>query len=199
MFHSRPTMVGGLAFAQRLYGNLGEWYKDVHGRAQLVLSLDGAFVTLLAGSIIGNRDEIESATDVFAWETWVLLGLMALSFAISLFYAIRTLTPRNLFKRRIDSAYLDLRGDETEPPPPEVMWWSQFIWRVGWDWFRTRVKTMTDAEERDALSSQIFALSEHLNDKYRFLHRAYIGAGLAVVFLLAASASFVFHVARAPA
>jgi hypothetical protein len=199
MFHSRPTPVGGLEYARKLYGNIGEWYKDVHTRAQLVLSLDGAFVTLLAGSILGNRDEIKSATDVFGWETWVLLALMALAFATSLFYAIQTLTPRSLFRRRIDAAYTDIRGDLTTPPPPEVMWWPQFIWRVGWDWFHTRVETMTGADERDALSSQIFALSDHLNDKYRFLHRAYIGAGLAVVLLLAASASFVFHVARSTA
>src|SRR6476660_210956 len=86
----------GLEYARKLYANILEWYKDVHSRAQVILTVDGAFITLLAGSVLGKSDEIAAATDEFGPETWALLALTAVAFGLSLIWAIRTLTPRSL-------------------------------------------------------------------------------------------------------
>jgi hypothetical protein len=80
--------VPGLAYTKAFYGNLLDWYKDVQSRAQLALTLDGAFVTILSGVVFSKSDDLENAIKVFGIDTWVFLVLTGVSFLLSIMFAV---------------------------------------------------------------------------------------------------------------
>jgi hypothetical protein len=190
-------MVVGLTYTKDLYANVIEWYKDVHARAQLILTLDGAFVTLLSGAVVTKRVDLEAAAEAFGPETWIFLALMAVAFAASGACVILALMPRGLRWTNIRNKYRDFMQEDQEAgrkPPTSVMWWHQFIKEMGRIDFMRNAAKVGDQEERNALASQIVALSERLRWKYRLVYAGFIATAVAVLSLLLATTFYVVRV-----
>jgi hypothetical protein len=49
-FQSDPK--ASLNYSRRLYSNVVDWYKNAETKAQILLSLDGIFVSVLVGSLL---------------------------------------------------------------------------------------------------------------------------------------------------
>jgi hypothetical protein len=64
------------------------------------------------------------------------------------------------------------------------MWYSPFVKRLGRQQFLNDSALMGGREEQAALASQIFALSERLERKYRAIFVSYSFSGIALVALL---------------
>lgn len=62
-----------LEFAWRLHSSLQGWYATAEKKAQLILTFNGAFVTVLVGSIFGKVAEVQTVVKLFGPETWALL------------------------------------------------------------------------------------------------------------------------------
>jgi hypothetical protein len=189
--------VTGLAYTKALYTNIIDWYKDVQTRAQLLLTLDGAFVTILSGVIFAKGTDLQAATENFGLETWMFLGALGLSFGFSGLFTILALMPLGLNENRIWERFEktmqeDARAGRT--PPTSVMWYSQFVQRVGRDNFLRDSAKIGDREEQAALASQIFALSERLGRKYRWVFYGYVGAGAALLMLLLTVGSYLIRI-----
>jgi hypothetical protein len=182
-----------LEFARRLYESITSWYKETHGRAQIVLTVDGAFVTLLAGTIVGKPADMGATTSVFGPETWGALLLMALAFAVSGGCAIWALIPLRLSSKKIEDdfrALLETDRAKQRDPPSSVMWYSQFIVRVRSEDFIDWVSRIDLEDERNALAQEIHILSHRLTHKYQGVFAAYAATGVALLMLLIAAADY---------
>lgn len=68
--------------------HLGYWYSSAEAKAQLVLTVNGLFVTFLTAAALGTRADVVQATAVFGPETWAFLALMALCLALAILSAV---------------------------------------------------------------------------------------------------------------
>ena len=65
-----------LEYARRLYDNVLDWYKNADTKAQVVLAINGGFITFVGSSVFKKAEEVRSVTDSFDYVTWIILALM---------------------------------------------------------------------------------------------------------------------------
>jgi hypothetical protein len=184
-----------LDFTKHLYSNIIDWYKDVHSRAQQVLTLNGAFVSLLGAAILLKGADLSDVKGHFGWDTYVALAVMAVLFAGSGICAVAALMPLGLGRKRIGTTFEEfVRKDGNRNPAPSVMWWSQFIALQGRLKFVKRAARMTPTLHQEALASQIQILSKRLSYKYRFISAAFVLTAAALLALLWATVSYFANV-----
>jgi hypothetical protein len=174
-----------------------EWYKDVQSRAQLALTLDGAFIAILSGAIVAKSSDLVVTLNSFGWDTWVLLTGMAASFVLSILFSMLALLPFGFRRNEIDANFLRFRREDDDArrdPPTSVMWYSGYIKRLERAPFLRYSERMGSREHRAALASQIFALAERLERKYRWVFLGYACAGAGVLTMLLAVGSYLLHI-----
>jgi hypothetical protein len=77
-----------------LYDAVVAWYEHAERNAQLILTLDGVFLSFLAASAFKKSTDLRATTSHFGSETWVLLALMATSLIASIVSAVLALRSR---------------------------------------------------------------------------------------------------------
>jgi hypothetical protein len=133
-WRARPTEASGpggepagpaLEYARRLYANVLDWYKLADTKAQLLLTIDGAFITIIAGAIFGNPEATSDRARQFGPETWVLLAVSALALLASVACAALCLwsrtglgetSIRRVMRREL--GWTPTAGPATRPPWP---------------------------------------------------------------------------------
>src|ERR1700731_4421807 len=63
------------AYIRRVYANTREWYAVAETKAQLLLTVNGAFVTILFGVLFGKIGDVRDVTARFGPETWTFLSI----------------------------------------------------------------------------------------------------------------------------
>src|SRR4051794_21903634 len=89
-----PDEDSGMAardFARRLYDRVIAWEEAADRKAQLILTLDGVYLSWLVGSILAKPSDLRPITARFGLETWVLAALVALALVASIGCALRCL------------------------------------------------------------------------------------------------------------
>lgn len=191
----------GLDYTKALYANVVDWYKDVHSRAQHVLTVDATFLTVLGAVLVTKASDLGANTATLSGVTKVLLAIMALLFITSIVAAVIALTPRRLRNDKVRGDY-DKRRHEDQAahrtPPTSVMWYALFIDRFGRDEFMRHSQEIGDREYQAALASQIVTLAERLGLKYRCVFVGYATAASGLVFMLLSAISYVSDQPPAP-
>jgi hypothetical protein len=185
-------------YAKALYGNVIEWYKDVHDRAKQVVTLDGTFITILSGVIVLKGTDLKAVTDALGMDSIVALVVMAVAFVVSGTTALAALIPLWLQEEHIRKKYNELRGADGTIPAPSVMWYSQFIRQMDRAVFLDEARQMTKEYHAKALTSQAHTLSERLARKYRLVFTAFVAAGVAILALLYATGSYMVNASQLP-
>jgi hypothetical protein len=62
---SNPKLSHALDYSRRVYERTLEWYKNADAKAQVILTLDGAFSTFLTTSIFKAPDDLTKITQRF--------------------------------------------------------------------------------------------------------------------------------------
>jgi hypothetical protein len=60
-------------YLRRVYASTREWYTADETKAQLLLAVNGAFVTVLFGVLFSRSDDVRARADYFGLDTWILL------------------------------------------------------------------------------------------------------------------------------
>jgi len=94
-----------LEYSRRLYENMVDWYKAAELKAQVVLSLAGIFTSFLIASIFVKRSDVKEIVGVFAWHTWVALGLMTLALVGAIASAVMCLITRVMPRKEVRRRY----------------------------------------------------------------------------------------------
>ena len=129
-----------LAYAQHVFDNYMEWYKTADAKAQLILGLDGAFLTFLTGSAFAKGKDVTDMLHKFGVETWILLSLMCAAMAISMFSALACLWSRVYKEREIAALVSPMtqRSGRKKSYSADVMWFFQMVHALKKDVFEHR-------------------------------------------------------------
>ena len=177
-----------LEYARRLYENVLRWYETAERKAQVVLTVDGVFLGLLTASFTSNVADLRGVVTAFSAATWVFLTIALVLLLTSLLSAVRCLWSRHIYgpgQRRA------ARSARPVPSDAERMWFFEMIAEKEYAEFVSEARGMDALQEIDALTGQVWRLSNIVSDKHAWANRAFAATGLALVAFTVAAASYV--------
>jgi hypothetical protein len=197
---SDPKNMSGssLEYTRRLYDNVIEWYKNADTKAQVILTLDGAFLAFLTNSVFMDPDDLALITQRFTSDMWLLLSLMCLCLASSIVCALLCFWSR-LYSRADATILIGQTGPpapDTAPYSEHVMWFFQLIPYLDQAKFGRELQGIDEHFETAALASQIHKLAGNVSKKHYWANRAFLLAVFSLLFFLVFSARYVFTLAR---
>jgi hypothetical protein len=173
-----PVPGPALEYTRRLYANVLQWYDSAERKAQIVLTVDGVFLGLLAASFTSSVGDLRGVVDAFGVLTWIALSIALAMLLGSLLSAVWCLRSRQV------------HGPATESPA-ETMWFFRMIAAKQQVEFMTQARAVDEAMETDALSSQIWRLSTIVAEKHKWANVAFASTALALFAFALAAASYV--------
>jgi hypothetical protein len=173
-----PSPGPALEYTRRLYANVLAWYESAERKAQIVLTVDGVFLGLLTASFTSNVDDLRAVVDAFGALTWIALAVALLMLLASLLSAVWCLRSRHVYAP----------GTESQA---ETMWFFEMIAAKQQTEFMTQARAVDERMETDALSSQIWRLSNIVGAKHQWANIAFASTALSLFAFALAAASYV--------
>lgn len=189
---SNSEISASLDYARRLFERIIDWYKTADSKAQIILTLDGAFLTFLTTSVFKNPDELTRIIQRFNFFTWLFLGLMCVCLILSIISALMCLWSRVwLFSKR-DAALVSekTRIKDAERYSPNVMLFFKTISWLDHDKFQSQLADVDEEFEIKALASQSYLLSRRVNAKHLLVNLGFVLSGASLIFFLAGGMSY---------
>ena len=187
----------GLEYARALYERVIAWYESAERKAQLILTLDGVFLSLLTGSLLSKPDDLRPIIDTFGPDTWALFALMCVALVGSIGSAVSCLYSR--IYRDTDLARFreqyDVDVDDPESYAPQAMWFFQEVAALKPEHVRARLRKAEPGFELDALAVQAVMLAGRVVQKHRLVNIGFILAGAVLVLFLLTGISYAARVA----
>jgi len=181
-----------------------DWYKVADAKGQLLLTLDGAFVTIVATTVFAAPDELDSRLKVAGPIGQTLIVLAAGSIAFSIVCALLCL------HSRISSSQLTrITHDEMAVRPSDASTYHAGI--AGWfghiatisksklpatasgtagPILATYLQGIGRDQERTVLALGIVALSSNVLEKHRWVNRGWLLAGVSLLALVGFGLSY---------
>jgi hypothetical protein len=192
----QPTGAPGVTYLRSVYADVFEWYKIADVKSQLILTLDGALITVATGLVLANPSQLATRDRRFGWETWMFLTISSLALTMSVVCAVKCLYSR------LDNASLHiLRRHNVDPEKgvtyvPAIAYWFGTIAKLDPQSAVSYLKTAprTSEFEIDALANEIVAFSHNVLDKHRWANRAWLLSSVSLIALFATGASYLVRV-----
>lgn len=187
---SPPSSSLALDHARRLFDNCTDWYKSADSKAQVLLTLDGAFLAFLTGSVFGKPGDAVQVVHKFGVDTWILLAVMCAAMTVSIFSAIRCLWSRTYPERELKERIAKAAPDK-DGYPPQVMWFFQFIHALDSEIFTKRLLNTDEQFAIKVLASQIVELSRTVLEKHSWINRGFASAAISLIAFMGVLVSYV--------
>jgi Pycsar effector protein len=184
-----PLPTAGLEYARRMYDRVIDWYKVAESKAQLILTVNGVFVSVAFGVSAGASSADRSANA--GPETWAFLGIGALARCASITCAAICLQSRHQFNRKTDFAQLRVDPDDRSTYRPEALWYFGHIAELPRDEVVARLRTADEDFELAALTYNVHGLAVVVLRKHRFINAGWALTALGLIALATAATSFV--------
>jgi hypothetical protein len=181
-----------LDYSRRLYEMIIDWYKNADSKAQIILTLNGAFVAFLTSSIFKNPDELLKLTNKFSGFTWLFLSLMCVCLVGSIVCALTCLWSRIAFSAERDEMILSEIENlkEAGEYSPNLMLFFKTIAMLDAEKFQTQLTKIDTEFEIKALASQIYLLSKRVYAKHLLVNYGFASVGGALIFFLLGGISY---------
>jgi hypothetical protein len=182
-----------------LQDSLRYWYQTADTKAQVVLTINGLFLTVLAGSILTRRDDVARTVTVFGPETWVLLAGTAAGFVASIFCAVMCLAPRGVQpqRERRDFDRYGVEPNQVDTYKPEVTVFFALVAQLQPEQFAKRMRSIDKQFVVNALASDTVVWSREILHKHRWVERAFIFTAITLGFFMCVAASYVIRISLA--
>jgi hypothetical protein len=180
-----------LDYARRVYAETVEWYRIADSKSQLILTLAGVFISILAGAVFSSPREVGERTAIFGLESWLFLATAGLSVSAAIACAVVCLRSRLRNARASSAACFRVHND---PPTyaANATWWFGTIARLDPSAYERQIGSIRDdGFQLESVTSQIPILADHVLMKHRWVNRGWSCLGLALVAVLATAASYV--------
>ncbi len=189
---SNSEISPALDYARRLFERIIDWYKTADSKAQIILTLDGAFLTFLTTSVFKNPDELSRIIQRFNSATWLFLALMSVCLVGSIISALMCLWSRVWLSSKRDAVLVreKMKLDEAENYSPNVMLFFKTISWLDHDKFQSQLPHVDNKFEIAALASQSYLLSKRVNTKHLLINLGFVLAGASLIFFLAGGISY---------
>lgn len=187
-----------LEYINAVYAHVEHWYENADRKAQIVLVLDGAFLSFITSQAFTKAANLQAITVCFGPETTSLLALMALSLAASILSAITCLHPRlhaergkteSMLKGEID------KRDTAEPIPARLSWFFGYLAQLDQERVARQLQNVDDSFAAEALAHEAAKFSRNVLQKHIWADRAFLFASSSLIFLLLATASYWWRIA----
>jgi hypothetical protein len=193
---SDPASPPSLAYVRRVYANVFEWYRIADSKAQLLLTIDGIFITVLATNAFSKPQEAVERTDRFGWETWMLFGLTGLAVVASVCCAAMCLRSRlsnSQIDKHIRDYFVGVKPSDPGTYTSKVSFWFGTLAVLKEEGVEAVLRGADAEFEVDALTSQVWHLSRNVLSKHRWVNRGWLLAAASLVSLAAAASSYLLR------
>lgn len=189
---SESEQSDALAYSRLVFERVIDWYKNADSKAQIILTVDGVFLTFLTTSIFKNPDELSKITQRFTAYTWIFLMLMCVCLIGSIISALMCLWSRILLSSKRDRVLMreKKRLGEAERYPPSVMLFFKTISWLDHDKFQVELASVNKEFEIKALASQSYLLSKRVYVKHLLINSGFVLSGASLIFFLASGISY---------
>ena len=176
-------------YLRHIYAMTRAWYTAAETKAQLLLAVNGLFVTVLFGILFGNSDDRHLGASSFGSGTWVLISLSAVALVIAIICAALCLWSLH---GRAKSEFDRLGVDPERPASytPEVLWYFGHIAYLKRRAVKERLRSVDRRFEIDTLSYHVVDLAHKVLRKHRYVNAGWAFTALALITLVGTGASF---------
>lgn len=180
-------------YINSVYSHVEHWYENADQKAQIVLVLDGIFLSFITSQAFTEAAELKVITECGGLTTIILIALMAVFLAASILSAIACLHPRlhtvrgeteEMLKEEIG------KSDTTDPIPARLCWFFGYLAQLDQERVANQLKQVDDSFAEEALAQEAAKFSHNVLMKHRWVDRAFLFAGSSLIFLLLAAASY---------
>lgn len=194
---SNPELSTALDYSRFVYTNVLDWYRNADLKAQIILTLDGAFVAFLTASLFKVPDDAAKITQRFTGYTWFFLTLMCLCLAASIVSALLCLWSRVFLLTKRDKILIREKtriSEGVHPYSPNVMLFFKTINWLDHDSFQEQLTTADTEFQIRALASQIYLLSRRTYVKHVLVNCGFMLAGASFILFLAGGMSYLVRI-----
>ena len=189
-----------LEYTRNLHKLVLNWYGNADTKAQILLTIDGAFLAFLTSSIFAKPAELSLIIDKFRVETWTFLGLMSICLVGSIMSALNCLRSRTYSARALQAMFDQLKEEKkfnlnnADTYGPEVMGFFQVISKLNEGQFVKKLSALDRDFIINVLGSQIRIISGNVYEKHHWVNIGFFLAGLTLVLFLGGGISYLLRI-----
>jgi hypothetical protein len=182
-----------LTYSRSVYASVMDWYKVADTKGQLLLTLNGIYITALSSIVIISPKDLVNRKASLTPVTWLFLGGAAAATVISILSAILCLHSRlsNSELDRIRDRFVEKNSAGRDTYRPAVTFWFGTIARMDKEIVMEMLQSADEAFELAALTEEIFLLAGNVLAKHRWVNRGWIAAGASLLLLLTSAVSVI--------
>ena len=188
---AQPQVEGDKAnveYLRHMYAMTRAWYTAAETKAQLLLAVNGLFVTVLFGILFGNSGDRHLGTVKFRSGTWVLISVSVVALVIAIICAALCLwSLHGRAKAEVNKIVVD--PEDPNSFPPEVLWYFGHLVHLERDAVKKRLRSVDRRFEIETLSYHVVDLAHKVLRKHRYVNAGWAFTALALIALVAAGAS----------
>jgi hypothetical protein len=185
-----PGDIARVEFARRVYDRAIDWYKVAESKAQLILTVNGVFVTIAFGILSSKSEGAKSSGNAPGPETWVFLSIAIAGLAGAIGSATACLLSRHNRNIASDFARLNVDPGNSSSYCPEALWYFGHLATLEFDDAVKALRRLGTRAELQILTYNVGGLSRVVLRKHRFINAGWLLTGVALISLLAAAASY---------
>jgi hypothetical protein len=181
-----------LEYLRLMYASTRDWYTAAETKAQLLLAVNGVFVTLLFGFLFGNADGVHAGSRAFGLDTWIFAGFSVLALLAAVSCAVLSLWSLHGRAQR-DFARLRVEPAAPDSYRPEALWYFGYLARLPPDAAEAKLRESNHQDETEALIYHVIDLSRKVLRKHKWVNAGWAFTALALFTLAATGTSLFLH------
>lgn len=186
------TSGANVEYLRRMYASTRDWYTAAETKAQLLLAINGAFITVLFGVLFGRTGDVRASTDRFGFDTWVFAGASVIALISAIICAALCLW--SLHDK--SSAEFTVLGVDPGAPTSyraEVLWYFGHVARLQPVAVAEKLLEADRSFEVQALIYHVIDLAYRVLRKHKWVNRGWALTAFALIMLATAGISFFIH------
>jgi hypothetical protein len=179
-------------YLRHMYAMTRAWYTASETKAQLLLAVNGLFVTVLFGILFGNSGARNLGTAKLKSGTWMLISVSVVALVMAIVCAALCLwSLHGRAKEEVNKFGIDPEDPDPDPDsfPPEVLWYFGHLVHLERDAVKKRLRSVDRRFEIETLSYHVVDLAHKVLRKHRYVNAGWAFTALALIALVAAGVS----------
>ncbi len=176
-------------YLRLVYQSTRGWYTASETKAQVLLAVNGAFVTVLFGALFGRPGNLRVGSGRLGVDTWIFTSVSVVALVSAIVCAALCLWSLH---GRVGQEFTRLGVDPANPASyrPEVLWYFGHLALLQPDAAKDKLRDVDLGFEIETLSYHVIDLAHKVLRKHRWVNAGWAFTALALIALVAAETSF---------
>ena len=185
-----------LEYSRFLYEDVKDWYKNADTKAQILLTLMGAFVTFLTSSLFMKADDLLEITKCITQITWGVLITMVGTVTLTVICGLACLWSRIPLHKYAWTEPVTKGVDKKEQSPISDRRIGFFATLITLDKnrFHSHLQQIKQEDEIDIRLEQTYYFSRNVYKKHFYIDIGFVLAVMSLLLFLLAGALYVSNV-----